>query len=525
MKLRTLIAVLVVGVAAIWSRPFLPASVGGNATYVTSYGTSMLPRFHPGDLAIVKPASQYRVGDVVAYHSATLHGATVLHRVVTIDAGRFTLKGDKNNFIDPDHPTAEQLVGRLFVRIPHVGAIRSWILQPVVLFPLLGLTLALVCAAGVTFGTRRRRSRLRGPRRAGRGFTRVGCRNRVPIVVLFSACVATAGCLVVAVAVWNVPLREHASVADRYRHTVTLGYSGTAAAGAAYPDGKIRTGDPVFTRLVRSVQLDMAFDFAADGRARTVNGSYDVVAHIASSSGWQREIMLAAGGAFTGDHVARVAILDLDAVKRMQGQFAAETGLSSTQATVSIAARLHVAAAIGDTAVDTDNSAKLEFVLTPAAMTLTRPQSAAPLGSSTKSGTVQVATTQPHLLSLWRVAIPVELARLLSIVAMSALLAAAAMAVVVHRRRVAGGEIGAILLRYGKLLVSTRELPTAGTREVVHVGSMGALVQLADQRDDLILHGPSAASHRFTLLTPAAVYVYDIDPPAEEPTEAVLTTS
>ena len=49
-----------------------PARLGGSTTYVATHGISMEPRFHTGDLALVRPASAYRVGDVVAYALPTL---------------------------------------------------------------------------------------------------------------------------------------------------------------------------------------------------------------------------------------------------------------------------------------------------------------------------------------------------------------------------------------------------------------------------------------------------------------------
>src|SRR5260370_6367352 len=45
----------------------LPQSLGGRADWVMVSGTSMLPRFHTGDLVLVEHQSSYHVGDVIAY--------------------------------------------------------------------------------------------------------------------------------------------------------------------------------------------------------------------------------------------------------------------------------------------------------------------------------------------------------------------------------------------------------------------------------------------------------------------------
>ena len=99
-----------------------PERLGGSTTYVTTHGTSMEPRFHTGDLALVRAAARYDVGDIVAYRSATLH-RVVLHRVIGRRGDRYVFKGDHNDFVDPERPARGQLVGRLWVRVPHGGAV------------------------------------------------------------------------------------------------------------------------------------------------------------------------------------------------------------------------------------------------------------------------------------------------------------------------------------------------------------------------------------------------------------------
>ncbi|MGZ4481605.1 MAG: signal peptidase I, partial [Gaiellales bacterium] len=114
-------ATIIALVAAAWL--FLaPTRIGGSTTYVITSGVSMEPRFHTGDLAIVRPATHYRVGMVVAYHSSLLK-VVVLHRVVAIHDGRYTFKGDNNNFLDPVHPTRSHIIGALWVQVPHGGRV------------------------------------------------------------------------------------------------------------------------------------------------------------------------------------------------------------------------------------------------------------------------------------------------------------------------------------------------------------------------------------------------------------------
>src|SRR5580658_4485390 len=125
--------------------------VAGFAThrlsYMTTHGVSMLPLFHTGDLALIVATGGYRVGEIVAYRSPTLH-TTVLHRIIAENNGLFTFKGDNNNFIDPDRLGSSAIVGRLFLHIPHGGEAAAWIAQPLHAAFVSALVFALIALAG-----------------------------------------------------------------------------------------------------------------------------------------------------------------------------------------------------------------------------------------------------------------------------------------------------------------------------------------------------------------------------------------
>ena len=99
-----------------------PPALGGSTSFVTVDGTSMLPSLQRDDLVALRRSRAYQVGDVVAYRSVLLN-RVVLHRIVRIEHGQYTFKGDNNTFLDPEHPTEAQLVGRLSVSIPAAGRI------------------------------------------------------------------------------------------------------------------------------------------------------------------------------------------------------------------------------------------------------------------------------------------------------------------------------------------------------------------------------------------------------------------
>ncbi len=159
-----------------------PTALGGSTTYVTTYGVSMEPTLHRGDLALVRAQAAYHVGDIVAYKSESLH-TTVLHRIIGRDGDRFVFKGDNNTWIDTDHPPASALIGKMEMKLPGFGTHVQQAASPTGV----GAMTALAALPIAKEGRRRRRARdkeaRRGRRRTGRrpgGRTRARTRTRSP---------------------------------------------------------------------------------------------------------------------------------------------------------------------------------------------------------------------------------------------------------------------------------------------------------------------------------------------------------
>jgi len=115
---RGLAALLVTAAALV----ALAVSVGW-LTPVVTFGTSMLPTYHAGDLVIVAHGSDYEVGDIVGYRS-TGSEQIVLHRIVGGDAvSGFEMRGDNNASVDPYAPKPADIVGRAIIHVPKVGVL------------------------------------------------------------------------------------------------------------------------------------------------------------------------------------------------------------------------------------------------------------------------------------------------------------------------------------------------------------------------------------------------------------------
>lgn len=109
-----------------------PTTVGGNSEYLIITGNSMAPEFNVGDLVIIQPKAEYHVNDIIAFSDPNLN-KTIFHRIIEADLDHFKLKGDNNTWVDSFQPQYSDIIGRLWLHIPKVGAWFSWFRTPVVL--------------------------------------------------------------------------------------------------------------------------------------------------------------------------------------------------------------------------------------------------------------------------------------------------------------------------------------------------------------------------------------------------------
>jgi|GEM_PF-5835194 signal peptidase I, archaeal type len=138
---RLLLDVLVVALIVVLMYAFWPARLGGTTSYVIVKGTSMEPKFHTGDLAIVRAQDHYRGGDIVAYRipkGNPAAGSMVIHRIIGFAHGGYLMQGDNRTTPDAWHPTAHDVVGRYRMLVPLPG-IQFWALIPWIFAGLIGI--------------------------------------------------------------------------------------------------------------------------------------------------------------------------------------------------------------------------------------------------------------------------------------------------------------------------------------------------------------------------------------------------
>jgi signal peptidase I len=520
------ILLLLVGLAWFY---LAPARIGGFTSYVVTHGVSMEPRFHTGDLALVRPADQYKVGDVVAYHSSLLH-TVVLHRIVAIHEGRYTFKGDNNRFLDPEHPTGSQVVGKLWMHLPGGGVTLKWLHTPVVAGVICGLLgLFLLYGVGEKEQRRRRRRRQAASGSADHGPRLVNTpRDQdIPRLINFGAllgawALAAVAFVVLAVFAFTRPAHRAVRRSIPYTQQVSFGYNARVPAGPVYPDGRINTNDPIFLSIVHHLDVHIAYRFAS-GAPATVAGTEEVLLNLIGPSGWTRSFVLVPRTHFAGEATSTRVTLNLRQLESLMAEIeklTATPGFGSFSLTVQPV--VHVTGTVADHPISTSYEPALGFQLQ--ADQLEPASGSAPTGSTpgtapttgqanyaqSQAGSVATPATAPGVLTVLGVSIEITWLRWISLVGL-VLSILATILFYLRKRSEPFEESYRIQSQYGHMIV-----PIVGGEDLgwppVDVPNIKALVKLAEAGQRLILHNRSNEVDTYMVNEEGTVYRYQVKP-------------
>jgi len=505
---------------------FVPATLEGNITYVTTHGVSMLPRFHSGDLAVLRRTDTYKVGDVAAYNSDTLH-TVVLHRIVAIDDGTYRFKGDHNNFEDPESPTRAQLIGKLWMRIPKGGIVLSWFGDPVHLM-LLAVAILGLTGAGEASLVAKRRRRVRmdaaGPRAASpassrhgrpaaaqplRSHAREGDSDWWHYGVPAVAVAALSG--LVGLLAYPHPTTRQTTQPVGYTQRASFSYHGSAPQSATYPTGTFGTGDPVFLHLVTSVTLDVGYVVDSTAPLDT-HGSIEVDAVVSGAGNWKRQLLLQPPTDFTGTRTHAEVELALDPLLALQKAVSVETGLPADQLQVTIVPRIHLIGSVADRSLDSRFAPALDFTLVPTELSLADAPSvtgpADPSLTPSQPGTVTRTLIVPADVSLLAYRLDVRTARRFAAGGGLAALVLAIAGLVLYRVHRADTEPVRIQRHYRHRLIDIRRPPSSTGTIVVDVAGIRPLARLAQRNDSFILHHADQTQHSYFVDAGPTIYRY-----------------
>lgn len=344
---------------------FAPKQVGGLASYIIVIGNSMEPKFHIGDLIIVHEQPVYQVGDAIVYQNVQLK-KFVFHRIVSQQLGHYTLQGDNNSWLDTYKPTQEEVIGKLWLHIPRGGKFIQKVRSPFVM--------ALVAGAlGAILAIRVSRSKARGSKNmsnqtiqewfrsiqhrvqswfittdSSKPRKSLGFEQAEILEGSFFALGAIAlSSLILAIIVFSRPTFRVVQDDLSYQHLGIFSYSASAPQGI-YDQNSIKSGDPVFTKLTCSLDVNFQYTLIA-AQAENITGTYQLTAIISEQvSGWQRVVPLQDETAFSGNTFGTSARLDLCKISSLAQSMEAGTDFHPGTYTLAITPHVKLAGNLSD---------------------------------------------------------------------------------------------------------------------------------------------------------------------------------
>mgnify|MGYP001053775740 CR=1 FL=1 len=109
--------------------------ITGNYKLMIVQSGSMAPQIQMGSVVVVKPADDYKIGDVITFGPYSRTKAPTTHRIYDIkianDEPRYITKGDANNAPDQREITKREIVGKVLFPVPYLGYAVDFAKKPV----------------------------------------------------------------------------------------------------------------------------------------------------------------------------------------------------------------------------------------------------------------------------------------------------------------------------------------------------------------------------------------------------------
>lgn len=468
--------------AAVWAQ-MAPPMWGGRTTFLVVNGTSMLPRFHAGELVAVQSAATYSVGTLAAYRYPALH-SVFFHEIVATQGGHYTFRGLNNNYQDPFHPVATDILGSLWFAVPNLGLWMAFWREPLHA-SLLVAALALVT---MTFPARKRRSKpVRWTKEVPTAATRAPrCLSSVAAGLSGLAVVAA----VLTAWAYLVPVAIARPQMIAYTEAAHFGYQATVPKSVLYPDGRVIPGNPVAYPPTNAVQVTFTYHLQVPG-GQSIGGTAALTTTVVSTSGWSQELPGPRSTTFHGSTASVAQSINVAQLFKTIAQLSAMAHDSSDTYQVIATASVHAVGMVGSHSILASDAPTLTFVVQPTWLQLAKPTTSSLEAylNPVHVGSVSATSVGANSLEAFGGQMPVSTARLLGPGLLVLLGAALVMVLRVQQRAErALGEPTRIARQYAHLLIAVDALPFSPSSRSIRVGSMEGLVRMAAQYERIILH-------------------------------------
>jgi signal peptidase I len=545
-----LAALLLVFVTAAWL-VFAPLQLGGHSAYTIVTGNSMEPGFHLGELVIVQPQVDYRVGDIVVYRNPQLK-AYVFHRIVGTKLDRYFLKGDNNPWIDSYLPTQEEVVGKLWFHIPTLGKAVQWLRLPLHLSLMAGATGGILMTVLLTGHSRQKKSKGKQSRsewsimdkRSISSFmtslsqwapvmalrekrTRdktPGMKGPAPLPnrkirgwsgiiegLFFGLGLLAFASLALVLFTFNRPVLRTVPDDIPYQQIGKFSYSAVVPPGV-YDSGLVKSGEPVFPSL--TCILNLQFDYYLAGSdLKGLNGSHQLSAQVLeATSGWKRTLLLEPETPFTGNTFATRSTINLCQVEQLVAAMEQKTGFRAPYYTLVFTPGVTVNGKMSGRDFQAAFEPRLVLQFDPVHFFVawTDPLLGDPLKPS-ETGTLAGFRTQPNTLALLGKEFIVSNLRSVAMIGLGISLVGLLLLVSIISIVAQRNQQSRVQMKYSSMLVDIHDRTLELSSPAIDVVTMDDLAKLAERHNSLILHEPHGLIHHYLVQGDQITYRFILD--------------
>jgi len=109
--------------------------IPSNIKILSVLSGSMEPTIKTGSVVIIKPADQYRIGDIITFRPKNQTQTPTTHRIydIRLQTGQpiYITKGDANNAPDTKEVTQQDILGKTLFSLPLAGYIIDFAKKPI----------------------------------------------------------------------------------------------------------------------------------------------------------------------------------------------------------------------------------------------------------------------------------------------------------------------------------------------------------------------------------------------------------
>jgi signal peptidase I len=520
---------------ATWFTWLRPTALGGSASYVIVVGSSMEPTYSDGDLVLIRAVERYDHGDVIAFRAGGIldDPTRIIHRIVGDAAdGAFVTQGDNRDRTDPWQPGPDDIIGRAELHVPMAGDLARFVARPEAVAALGG-------AAVLVGGQRRRRRRLSTPDRppamepavpeprhqsqgpatdeeARPAAARSGrmTQPRWAFIGLVVTGLLAGPVLAMTWSALRAPdatqrieqvgqVEARIGVDYRFSGPPSVVYPTGTVGATRNPAGALAPADPLYSELLRTLEVDLAFRADAQG-ADQLSATHSVEVALETPGGWSTTLQRLEPERFEGTAVETIRV-DLAAVKMRVAEVATLTGVGGDAHTITVTPRLEVTGRADATVLDERVSAPLTFAVE-------RNQITPNAGDASQTRELTRTVSEPARYAVGPMRLGTQSARgLLGGLAL-VLVAGIAWFASVLFGGLGLGEPDRIAARYRSQIVDVAAA-AAPPGPVVMVSAIDELARIAKLEQAVILHEDLGdGAHRYRVFLGNVTYEYEAAP-------------